>query len=223
MRDTGLDPDRELVREAAAGSREAFDQLVVRYQSRIFNLARALTANDDAAEDLAQEAFIRAYRAIRRFRGDSSFKTWLYAVATNVIRTHLTRQGKQRWLWSQPPGGNEMNVEQMPSEHIDVERDLVMRDAVDRALAALPAEFRIAVTLRDVHGLEYREIAEMLNVPIGTVESRIFRARQRLRRLLAPLLSRGADAASAGATEDARGSLAAGPVSDTALQEAKRC
>ena len=222
MRDTGLDPDRELVREAAAGSREAFDQLVVRYQSRIFNLARVLTANDDAAEDLAQEAFIRAYRAIRRFRGDSSFKTWLYAVATNVIRTHLTRRGKRTWHWSQP-GGDEMDVEQMPSEHIDVERDLVLRDAVDRALATLPAEFRIAVTLRDVHGLEYREIAEMLNVPIGTVESRIFRARQRLRPLLAPLISRGADTASAGATEDASGSLAAGPISDTALQEAKRC
>ena len=212
------------MREAAAGSREAFDQLVVRYQSRIFNLARALMANDDAAEDLAQEAFIRAYRAIRRFRGDSSFKTWLYAVATNVIRTHLTRLGKRRWLWSQPPGGDEIDVEQMPAEHIDVERDLVMRDAVDRALATLPAEFRIAVTLRDVHGLEYQEIADMLNVPIGTVESRIFRARQRLRPLLAPLMSRGADTASAGATQDARGSLAAGPVSDTApLQEAKRC
>ena len=216
-----MDVDRELVNAATAGSREAFDELVRRYQARIFNLARALTGNEAEAEDLAQDAFVRAYRAIRKFRGDSSFKTWLYRIATNVIRTHLARKHRWRWVWGPSPDGGDPAVDEVEAGRTDAESDLVTRDAVDRALATLPDELRIAVTLRDVHGLEYREIADMMGVPIGTVESRIFRARRRLRPLLAPLVGRLEHAPTTPASAD---TPRVEPPSDRIrLQEVRKC
>lgn len=185
------DPDRALVAEAAAGGREAFDELVSRHQARIFNLARALVGDDGEADDLAQETFIRAWRALGRFRGDSAFRTWLYRVAINVIRSHLAARSRRRAVWGwwrhDTPGG--MRTALDVADATDMERDAMRRELIDRALAALPPDLRMAVTLRDVEGLEYREIADALGVPIGTVMSRISRARARLRPLLAPLLS----------------------------------
>ncbi len=188
-----VDPDRSLVTEAAAGSREAFDELVRRHQARIFNLARALAGDDGEAEDMAQEAFIRAWRAIGRFRGDSAFRTWLYRVALNVIHSHLVRRARRRIMW-----GWWYDAAQVPEPRVptgtrgaDLEMDVARRDAIDRALATLPPDLRTAVTLRDIEGLEYKEIADVLSVPIGTVMSRIFRARSRLRPLLEPLVSGG--------------------------------
>lgn len=188
---TPADPDRPLVAEAAAGSREAFDELVRRHQARIFNLARALVGNDGDAEDLAQEAFIRAWRAIGRFRGASAFRTWLYRVAINVIRSHLARRSQQRLIWGWWPrkGSDAEPREAVLAGSVDVETGLLRREAIDRALSALPPDMRVAVTLRDIEGLEYREIAETLGVPIGTVMSRIARGRARLRPLLAPLVT----------------------------------
>lgn len=188
------DPDRALVDASAAGDPEAFHDLVRRYEARIFNFMRVSTGGDAEAEDLAQEVFIRAFRALGRFRGDSSFKTWLYTIATNVVRTHLTRRSRWqavRTVWAGSERGDDMNAEPEPeARDEDVERALVRRDAIDRALATLSPDLRLVITLRDVEGLDYREIAAALGVPIGTVESRLFRARQRLRPLLEPLVGK---------------------------------
>lgn len=184
-----MSEDSRLVGEAVAGSREAFDELVRLYQARIVNLARALTADDGDADDLAQEAFVRAFRGIRKFRGDSSFHTWLYRIALNVIRTHLDRRGRQAPVWSRRlEEASASGAVEGLADVESVEATLVRRELIDRALAALPPDLRIAVTLRDIHGLDYREIAEALGVPGGTVATRILRARQRLRPLLEPLI-----------------------------------
>ncbi len=187
-----MDADRGLVDAAAAGDREAFDELVRRYQARILNLVHALTGGGDDAEDLAQEAFVRAWRGLRGFRGDSTFRTWLHGVTVNVVRTHYARRKRfRRLFWI--GGGAEGDADAVERAEAPgaFEDGIVMRNAIDRALAALPGDLREAVTLRDVQGLEYREIAQVLGVPIGTVESRIFRARQKLRPLLEPLVTRG--------------------------------
>ncbi len=185
-----VDPDGALVTQAAAGDQDAFDALVARHRLRVFNLARALVGDDGEAEDLVQETFVRAWRSVGRFRGQSTFRTWLYRVALNVIHTHLARRARRRGVWgwwregtapAEPAGGRGGDA---------LEGDLVRRDLIDRALARLSPELRAAVTLRDVEGLEYREIAEALGIPVGTVMSRIFRARARLKPLLAPLVGR---------------------------------
>ena len=185
-----MDADRGLVEAAAAGSRDAFDELVRRYQGQIVNLARALTAGSADAEDLAQEVFVRAWRNIAGFRSDSTFRTWLYRVALNVIHSHGRRLGRLRRFFAAPSGAGSGDPAERTRDRADLEGDLVRRDAIDRALGTLPGELRDAVTLRDIQGLDYQEIAEALQVPIGTVESRIFRARQRLRPLLEPLRRR---------------------------------
>jgi RNA polymerase sigma-70 factor (ECF subfamily) len=180
-----VDPERELVEAAAGGSREAFDELVRRYQTPILNLARALTGGGADAEDLAQDVFVRAWRSLAGFRGESTFSTWLHRVAINVIQSHRSRTSRLRRLFPWPAAGGAIDdpIESAAAPG-DVERDVVLRDAIDKALATLPADLRLAVTLRDVQGLDYRAIAEVTGTPIGTVESRIFRARQRLKKEL---------------------------------------
>jgi RNA polymerase sigma-70 factor (ECF subfamily) len=186
-----VDVDQELVAQAAAGSREAFDDLVRRHQVSIVSLARALTNGSADAEDLAQEVFLRVWRSLRGFRGDSTFRTWLHRVAVNVIHSHHGRVSRLRRLIQPAPVESAAQRDTDPIERaadpVDLESDLVLRDTIDRALASLPDELRVAVTLRDVQGLDYKEIAAVLDVPIGTVESRIFRGRQRLKPLLQPL------------------------------------
>ena len=185
-----MDADRDLVKAAAAGDRTAFDELVRRHQGQIVNLARAMTASDADVDDIAQEVFVRVWRGLAQFRGESAFRTWLYGIALNVIRTHRGRRSKLRRLfWSAPADSEGDPVEEARDEGTGIEQKLMLRDAIDRALRMLPAELRDALVLRDVQGLEYREISETLGVPLGTVESRIFRARQRLRPLLAHLRS----------------------------------
>ena len=189
-----MDPDGAFVEAAASGSREAFDELVRRHQAAIVTLVRALTGGQADAEDLAQDVFVRAWRSLRGFRGESTFRTWLHRVAINVVRTSQAR--RTRLLRVFVPFGGTRDEEAPPPEVVDadepVDDALARRQIVDRALAALPEDLRLAVTLRDLQGLDYREIAAALDVPIGTVESRIFRARQRLKPLLAPLLKRSA-------------------------------
>jgi RNA polymerase sigma-70 factor (ECF subfamily) len=184
-----VDLDRVLAEQATAGNTDAFGELVLRYQSRIVNLARAL-ANDVDAEDLAQEAFIRAYRGIGRFRGDSSFKTWLYRIAINVIRSHMDHRRRWSRIWGPSVDDASTGAPGAASGAAGFDVSLAARDAIDRALAKLPRDLRLAVALRDVQGLEYREIAETLGIPMGTVESRIFRGRQMLKPLLRPLIER---------------------------------
>lgn len=187
-----MDPDRALVEQAARGSREAFDALVRRHQGAIVNLARAMTAADADADNLAQDAFVRAWQSLKSFRYDSTFRTWLHAVTINVIRTHRTRGSRLRRLFGVIGSSRDEAADPLERASVDdgIEAPLAMREVIDRALASLPDDMREAVVLRDVQGLDYKEIAEALSVPLGTVESRIFRARQRLRPLLEPLRDR---------------------------------
>ncbi len=182
-----MDPDRALVEAAAKGSREAFDELVRRYQGQMVNLARAMTGADSDVDDLAQEIFVRVWKGLRAFRFDSAFRTWLYGVAINVIRTHRVRRSRLLRFFKPAPADQDVDPLERASVDDGIEAPMMMRQLIDRALATLPGDMRAAVVLRDVQGLDYREIAEALGVPIGTVESRIFRARKRLRPLLESL------------------------------------
>jgi RNA polymerase sigma-70 factor (ECF subfamily) len=135
---------------------------------------------------------VRAWRGIRSFRSDSTFKTWLYGIAVNVVRTHRVRRSRLRRIFRDLPKDETRAADLLEHASPDdgIEAPLAMRDLIDRALATLPEDMREAVVLRDVQGLEYREIAAALDVPIGTVESRIFRARKALRPLLESLRRR---------------------------------
>ena len=181
-----MDLDPILVARAAAGCRDAFDELVRRYRRPVYGLVRALTGGDSEAEDLVQDTFVRAFRAIAGFRGQSAFRSWLYRIAINVVHTHLARRRIRDAAIVTPP--QELwSIEEHPADG-DMEKALLRRQVIDRALAELPDDLRILIVLRDVHGLKYDEIARIVKTPRGTVESRLFRARQRLRPLLAPLV-----------------------------------
>ncbi len=173
---------------AAEGDADAFEALVRRYQARIIGLARGQIGKAADAEDLAQEVFVRAYRSLGKFRGESTFRTWLYRIALNASRSHRARSARHQPVWGDS-GADAVTPFDPADANPDAETTLVRRDAIARAMGELPDDLREAVTLRDVHGLDYREIAEATGVPMGTVESRIFRARQRLRRALAPLVN----------------------------------
>lgn len=171
--------------QAAAGSREAFDELVRRHRRPVYNLVRALTGGDGDAEDLVQDVFVRAFRAIDGFRGDSAFKSWLYRIAVNVVHTHLQRRRTRESMSGarlDAPLGDVADGD-------DLEAAVLRRQAIERALASLPEQLRVLVVLRDVHGLRYDEIAKIVKSPRGTVESRLFRARQQLRPMLEPLVA----------------------------------
>lgn len=178
---TAADADATLVAQAQGGDLEAFGRLVDRYQRPLVAFGRAMLSGSPDAEDVAQEAFVRAYRALGQFRGASSFKTWLYQIAANVARTYATRRVGRAETSAETETGS--IFDRTPSRD-DFERGVLVREQVTRALAALPDDWREAVVLRDMQGLDYREIAAVLNVPIGTVESRIFRGRERLRAAL---------------------------------------
>lgn len=179
--DDSSDSDHELVDRARRDDQDGFRLIVEKYQRRVIGLVWGLVGDDGDAEDVAQEAFLRAFRSLRTFRGESSFRSWLFQIALNTARTH--RQTHQRRLEDAIGGTTELDLTADPRRADD---RLIARDGLRRAMATLPAELREAVVLRDVNGLDYREIAAVLAVPIGTVESRIFRGRARLRLALGP-------------------------------------
>lgn len=172
------DADLDLVARARKGDLDAFGDLVARHQSGLVRYLIHMVSNVSDAEDVAQDALLRAYRALKDFRGQSTFKTWLYQIATNAARTHLDKRRQRR----EDQDAGAAGMDRASGEQ--VERRIVAHDQLRRALAALPDDWREAVVLRDIEGLEYREIAEALNIPIGTVESRIFRGRQRLKQIV---------------------------------------
>lgn len=188
-----LDPlDHELVRRVQLGERAAFDVLVRRYQHRVIAVISRYIGDRAEAEDVAQDSFIRAYRAIGGFRGDAQFYTWLHRIAINTAKNHLVAMKRR------PPTDD---IDVVDAEQFDAalalretdtpERELMRQEVeqtVMRAVNALPDELRQAITLREVEGLAYDEIAQQLGCPIGTVRSRIFRAREAIDKQLRPLL-----------------------------------
>lgn len=184
--------DQVLVERVQQGDKRAFDLLVRKYQNKIVHLVTRYLHDPVEAQDVAQEAFIKAYRALPSFRGDSAFYTWLYRIAINTAKNYLLAQSRR------PPGDDidAQDAEQFSGEtglrEYDTPEHLVLRDEIEATIAAaieaLPEELRTAITLRELEGLSYEEIAQAMECPIGTVRSRIFRAREAIEGRIAPLL-----------------------------------
>jgi RNA polymerase sigma-70 factor (ECF subfamily) len=192
------DIDQQLVERVQRGDKGAFDLLVAKYQRKIFRLLSRLIRDSAEIEDVAQEAFVKAYRALPNFRGDSAFYTWLYRIAINTAKNYLVSQGRRA------PTTTDADIEEAETfddgEHL---RDLNTPDsmllskqvaeAVNRAIDRLPEDLRTAIVLREIEGLSYEEIAESMACPIGTVRSRIFRAREAIAQELKPVLDTAKD------------------------------
>lgn len=187
----GKDQDAELVHHAKSGDARAFEALVVKYQRRIArHVARYIRRASDV-EDMVQETFIRAYRGLPSFRGDSSFYSWLYRIATNVAINALKRDPAPVLLGDEAPEERADVFQPGISDNEDPERRLMasqIADAVQRALERLQPELADALMLYEVEGKSYSEIATMLGIPIGTVRTRIFRAREFIAKRLEPVL-----------------------------------
>lgn len=183
--------DDQLVERAQAGDKRAFELLIRKYQHKIIQLVGRLVGEADAP-DVAQESFIKAWRALPGFRGQSAFYTWLYRIGINTAKNHLVARGRR-------PSGQDIDVEDAEQYgHTDQMSDvatpeaLLLSDEIRRkvaeAIAALPPDLRQAITLRELEGLSYEDIAEAMNCPIGTVRSRIFRAREAIDAVIKPLM-----------------------------------
>jgi RNA polymerase sigma-70 factor (ECF subfamily) len=175
------DGDDKLVKRAKKGDSRAFDLLVLKYQGRVAQLVSRYLNNAAEVEDVTQEAFIKAYRALPNFRGDSAFYTWLYRIAANAAKNHLVALGRRP---SSDVALDDSEVFDVPGRLKDQESpdEVIMGQQLEalisRTIEELPVELRAALTLREFEGLSYEEIADVLECPIGTVRSRIFRARE---------------------------------------------
>jgi len=193
---TAADADAPLVERVKLGDVKAFEMLVVKYQRRIERLIGRMVRDVDLVPDIAQETFIRAYRAIPQFRGDSAFYTWLYRIAVNTAKKALVELKRDPVVTesSLASRGDDDETSRVENELSDGETpDAVLASkevaaAVNSAIEALSEDLRQAITLREIEGLSYEEIAELMNCPIGTVRSRIFRAREAIALKLRPLL-----------------------------------
>ena len=185
--------DQMLVERVQHGDKKAFDLLVMKYQQRVANvISRYMRNYPDDILDVAQEAFIKAYRALPNFRGDSAFYTWLYRIAINTAKNHLVSQGRR-------PPATDVDVEDAVyyeesrlRDH-DTPESRLLTDEIEqvifKTIELLPEDLRVAITLREMEDMSYEEIAEAMDCPIGTVRSRIFRAREAIDKQLKPLLS----------------------------------
>ena len=193
---TAPDADAPLIERVKRGDVKAFEMLVVKYQRRIERLIGRMVRDVDLVPDIAQETFIRAYRAIPQFRGESAFYTWLYRIAVNTAKKALVELKRDPLVTESARSAREEDDEspRLENELSDGETpEAVMASkqvaaAVNAAIDALSEDLRQAITLREIEGLSYEEIAEMMNCPIGTVRSRIFRARESIAQRLRPLL-----------------------------------
>jgi RNA polymerase sigma-70 factor (ECF subfamily) len=185
--------DKPLVERVQRGDKSAFDLLVLKYQHKIVKLVSRYIRDPSEALDVAQESFLKAYRALPNFRGDSAFYTWLYRIAINTAKNHLVTLSR-RPLEADLSGNGEdgeVNIEELQHE-VETPENLLLteqiKDTVFRTIERLPDDLRTAITLREMDGLSYEEIAEVMECPIGTVRSRIFRAREAIDNQLKPLL-----------------------------------
>jgi RNA polymerase sigma-70 factor, ECF subfamily len=195
--------DQELVERAQAGDKRAFDLLVLKYQRKVQRLVARFVRDSGEIDDVTQEAFIKAYRALPSFRGDAAFYTWIYRIAINCAKNYLASPGRRIVPMSalesdDDDGGGmesfERNTGLQDASTPDAEyASKQIAETVNRAMAALPEDLRTAVTLREIEGLSYEEIAEAMDCPIGTVRSRIFRAREAIASELRPLLGTSED------------------------------
>ncbi len=173
--------DAQLVRRVQKGDKGAFDLLVLKYQHKIVNLVMRYVRDPDLALDITQEAFIKAYRALPRFRGDSAFYTWLYRIAVNTAKNHLAsvrRRPMDVELDLQDPEQFDLHAKLKETDTPEgVTMSAELHATVERAIEALPEDLRTAIVLRELEGMSYEEIAQTMDCPVGTVRSRIFRAR----------------------------------------------
>ncbi len=190
---SSAEADLRLVEKVKKGDKKAFDLLVLKYQQKVANIISRYIHDSSEVFDVSQEAFIKAYRALPKFRGDSAFYTWLYRIAINTAKNHLAAKGRR------PPADDVEagTAEQLDSgarlKEFDTPEHLLLQDEIARtirdALNELPDDLRTAISLRELEGLSYEEIAQAMDCPIGTVRSRIFRARDAIDKKLRPLLS----------------------------------
>lgn len=192
---TPQDSDLLLVERSVAGDQKAFELLVIKYQRRIQRLIGRMVRDVDLVEDIAQETFIRAYRALAQFRGDAQFYTWLYRIAVNTAKKALMDMRRDPTVSENSfKSADDDETSMLENELISSETpDAVLAskeiaEMVNSAMEALPEELRQAITLREIEGLSYEEISEAMNCPIGTVRSRIFRAREAISQRIKPLL-----------------------------------
>lgn len=178
---TASDTDQQLVQRAQRGDLRAFDLLVLKYQGRIAALISRYVSDAGEVEDVTQEAFIKAYRALGKFRGDSAFYTWLYRIAANAAKNHLVAKGRRPGADATIEDAEGFDEGGLLSESASPEALAMggeLADVVESALNALPDELKAALMLREFDGLSYDDIADVLGCPVGTVRSRIFRARE---------------------------------------------
>ena len=185
--------DQVLVESAQKGDKKAFGLLVEKYHRKLGRILTRIVRDQTEIEDIVQETFIKAYRALPNFRGDSAFYTWLYRIGINTAKNHLVAMGKRHRSMTEfeNEDGDFEDTHQV-SEEENPETTLLTKEigvAVNTAIESLPEELKVAITLREIEGLSYEEIAEMMECPIGTVRSRIFRARETIAEKLKPLLS----------------------------------
>ncbi len=185
--------DQELVERAQQGDTKAFEMLVVKYNRRLGRLLSRFIKDEHEVNDVVQESFIKAYRALPNFRGDSAFYTWLYRISINTAKNFLANNNKRPIMASEITNGDGevMDVVEQVADNLTPEAELMNKQilqTVESAVAKLPEDLRRAITLREMDGLSYEEIAEVMQCPIGTVRSRIFRAREVIAADLRPLL-----------------------------------
>ncbi len=187
------DTDQQLVERVQKGDKRAFDMLVIKYQHKIYSIIGRYVRDQAEVQDVAQEAFIKAYRALDKFRGESAFYTWLYRIAINTAKNHLVSRSRR-------PPASDVEVDEaefysgsdLLKDADTPESNLLcaeIQKAVDGAIRELPEDLRSAVTLREMEGLSYEDIAAIMDCPVGTVRSRIFRAREAIDKTIQPLLS----------------------------------
>lgn len=174
--------DRDLVERVQRGDKRAFDLLVLKYQNKIISLISRYIRDPAEVMDVAQEAFIKAYRALPGFRGESAFYTWLYRIATNTAKNHLISNHRRQYDVDIDDEASTYTEQDLGLEENESPESLLVKDQVERvvfeAIEQLPDDLRTAITLREFEGMSYEEIAQVMECPVGTVRSRIFRARE---------------------------------------------